>query len=530
MKHFKLTVAAGALLLLAVSYQNCSQSTFIAQAYDHPSLEQPGTENSNDEQSSNENQNDGSSSTDDDDQTDEIIDKMGACKEKVTVSILDSEINCSQNRFYCVDNTKIGIAGYFPTIQAAVDAVGPSAAGKVVIVYGSNILSAPREYDGFEIVGNGAGSKGQASHGGSGDSATQRFIVKAVGHVLLKERSTNRQGLTPRAYMAAIHIQDTDYVTIDGFVIDRTHVGANTSSYNQTGLKISDTDWAGSRPSHGIHIVNVKIKGGSMANLYSANVADVVIEKSEFTDSIGSNIYTNGGMLVYLSNGPSDNVIVRCNYFANSVQMAIHSNGDDNLIENHLYEYNFFKNISGHGIHFQDGRRMTIRNNIFTGMGKSAITAWGINYVPEAFIMYNNLFHSSAGTSDSPIQMGTESYPGSLGFHTIFNNLFIANQMGNDITLRGSTSNNVVAHNYDQNSNVVTQAQVNTTSVPTTVFVDSANNDFRLSSTAMQNSLSQLGVRSVLGAQSVQISVPGYDFASKPRPALGNITIGPYQY
>ena len=275
------------------------------------------------------------------------------------------------------------------------------------------------------------------------------------------------------------------------------------------------------------------MRRGSPANVYIANVSDVVVEGSRFEDSVISEQYRlGGGIHLYLSNEPVDRATVRCNRFERSVGMSIHTNGDGGLIEGNLYEYNVFQSSVGHALHFQDARNMVVRDNVFADVERSAVTAWGseAEFAPRDFVVHNNLFlrTTTGSSSPSPIQIGTEGSPGDDGNHSIFNNLFVGNGQGNDVTVRGEGAL-TIERNLDELGAAVTTAQAPGSTATEASFVDAPGGDFRFADEVHRAAVRGAGVPDVQTPAGERVEVPGHDLVGARRGGDA-VSVGPYEY
>ena len=184
---------------------------------------------------------------------------------------------CGSSTVLCVDDSP-GASQEYSTIQAAVNVVR---AGDTILVYDGN-------YSGFSISADGTSSS--------------RIVIKTNGGpVVINQTNSSGEGIT---------LSNANYVTVEGFTITgMPNYGLATHNATAT------------NPMRGLIIRNNTVQNSGSVNIYLSQVADSLVEGNTAIGSVAS----HG---IYLSNGGSDNTILRNNRSYNNAKAGIHFNGD----------------------------------------------------------------------------------------------------------------------------------------------------------------------------------------------------------
>ncbi|MBT4762940.1 MAG: right-handed parallel beta-helix repeat-containing protein [Bdellovibrionaceae bacterium] len=338
--------------------------------------------------------------------------------------------SCSQTNVRCVPDE-------YSSIQAAVNAV---TAGGAVLVFSGN-------YAGFELDKNNT-------------SADNRIEVIAMdGDVIIN------QGATPGA--RGIFINDTSYVTIEGFTLNQGYTTVNgqprdfngntpryTTAYDDSILRARNA--TAFDPMRGLIIRKNTFLNGGATSVYLSQVADSLFD-SNILDTNSGSVHSDGavrGTIFYLSNSGCENVIIIRNTFTNSATTCLHFNGDHSLtsgpkgiITGLIIEKNVMTNCKGNALNFDGVQDSTIRNNIVANITKHPIRGYSIDAKegPKNLKIYNNTFYRAEDHS---------KFTEDEGGHIIFNNLFVENDTNEFYSdnINGSNtqmSNNLVSSQGD---------------------------------------------------------------------------------
>lgn len=297
-----------------------------------------------------------------------------------------------------VDDDAGSTQGY-STIQAAVDAAKP---GDTVLVHDGN-------YRGFTVYTSG--------------TATNPIVIKAQGSAaVIKRPNGNGEGIT---------LNDTSYITIEGFTVigmPRAGIASHKAS----------AAW----PMRGVIVRNNTVQNSGFMNIYMSQTADSLIE-----GNIASGSATSHG--IYLSNGGSDNTILRGNRCFGNAKNGIHFNGDlsmggDGLHQGLVIENNVIYGNIANGLDMDGVQDSLIQNNLIYGNGRNALRAFQIDAAagPKNLKIVNNTLLVTNG-SGWALKMSED-----LGGHVIFNNILL-----NDNGATGSIS--VPNTNFSSNNNAL---------------------------------------------------------------------------
>jgi len=374
-------------------------------------------------------------------------------------------VDCSTITTHCVDDTA-GVNQEFSTIQSAVDV---AKAGDTVLVFDGIYTS------GFRVSTNG--------------TITKRLVIKANASSAV---ITGSEALSNES----IYINNTHYITIEGFTILRA---------GQTGIGIGAHRASPTNPMLGLIIRNNIVRDSDSVNIYLSQVASSLVEGNTTSGSKNS----HG---IYLSNGGSDNTILRNNNSYNNAINGIHFNGDasvgegtDGLQTGLILENNIIHDNVVNGVSMDGVQSTIIRNNLIYNNGRHAIRGYKMDASsgPKNLTFINNTFVVNNDNNSYPIKLSEES-----GGHVFFNNILTNNSNGSGI---GSIS--VESGNFASNNNIVLNAftigSINYTlsdwkkagyginsilsSTPTELFVNLATHDYhsKVSSLSIDNGIAK---------------------------------------
>ena len=302
---------------------------------------------------------------------------------------------CGQSTVLCVDDTA-GASQEYSTIQAAVNVVRP---GDSILVYDGT-------YSGFSISADGASSS--------------RIVIKAEGSsAVINQTNSNGEGIT---------LSNANYVSIEGFTI------TGMPNYGLATHNASATN-----PMRGLIIRNNTVQNSGSVNIYLSQVADSLVEGNTAIGSVAS----HG---IYLSNGGSDNTILRNNRSYNNAKAGIHFNGDlsvggDGYQTGLTVENNVIYGNSGNGLNMDGVGDSIIQNNLLHNNSSNAFRAFRIDAAqgPINLSIINNTFVTSSGW---PVKLTADQ-----GGHVFFNNILLNT---------GSNGSIVVSNvNFTSNNNIV---------------------------------------------------------------------------
>jgi len=287
-----------------------------------------------------------------------------------------SAVNCGSGKIHCVDDTP-GAMQEFTTIQAAVDRAKR----------GHTVVVAPGDYTGFRVKRSGSKKKPILVQGQDG----ARVVAPEAG---------SDDG---------IYLQDTNYVTIEGFEID----GGAVMRYG-----IGAHDATAKKPMHGLTIRSNRVHATDSTGIYVSNAADSVIEGNEAFDSRSS----HG---IYLTNGGSDDDVLRGNDCHDNAVNGIHFNGDasvggDGVHTGLLVDGNRIWNNAANGIDADGVRLSTFENNLIFDNGRHGLRFFAIDAAagPRALTIVNN---TVVGNAAWAVKLTQDE-----GGHRLFNNILLS--------------------------------------------------------------------------------------------------------
>lgn len=322
----------------------------------------------------------------------------------------------------------------------------------------------------------------------SSGTAANPIVFKADPGVLVNAKAPSASSNT-----AAINLESASYVAIDGFQVVFANYGSAWSNIRTVG---TDTN-----PAHGVIIRNNVIDNASWWGILTGFSEGVLIENNRVTNTvIQHGIYVGYG---------ADNPVVRGNFVQNSRYSGIQLNADasgggDGIITNAVIENNTLLDNSvagGASINLDGVQSSLIRNNVIYGnrngialfqqdaaggaknntiVGNTIVFDPGAGYYAVSIISGSD---ASSGNKlfDNILWRDGSSYRGSIvidaaarvGFQSDYNvtsgkfNLDPVNE-SQPVTLAQWQAQT----GQDTHSVTVTD--------PTTLFVDMANNNFRL--------------------------------------------------
>lgn len=372
----------------------------------------------------------------------------------------NTSYDCTSSDVHCVDDTA-GINQEYSIIQTAVDISQP---GDVVLVFDGN-------YDGFRVSASG--------------TSAQRIKVIA------QSANANITGSEPFG-PNAIRIQNSSYITIEGFRIDSTGSLSNTN-YDYACIAARGANV--SSPMQNLFFINNYLTDCAPAGMYISNVRDssIVGNVIKNTRDVGG----NSGMGIYLANAESTNALILENVISGSGSVAIHMNGDtsvggDGIQSGHVIQRNVFDNSGTNALNMDGVQDVLIENNIISNNFKHGIRGYRIDGGggPRNWVIVNNTFFNN----ESPAKTTEDS-----GGHIIFNNIIVDNIENTFLMNTG---------NYSSSYNLFTAD-------PDSIFVNAASNDLRLK---LGSSPVDGGAASFMGK-----SAPAYDLSSTVRTGLPDI-------
>ncbi|HHO67505.1 MAG TPA: hypothetical protein ENK12_00605, partial [Gammaproteobacteria bacterium] len=237
-------------------------------------------------------------------------------------------LDCSLASVLCVDDSA-GANQEYSNIQNAVDSANP---GDTVLVFDGT-------YNGFVVNRSG--------------TVSSPIVVKA-------NAGNARVTGTAPGYSETIRIDNSSYVTIEGFIVDQGGSG---------GYGIGARGANGNSPMRGLVIRNNTVRNSGSTNIYLSQVADSLAE--------GNTSYNAGEHGIYLANGGSDNTTLRNNTIYNNAVDGIHFNGDlsvtgDGLHTGLVIEGNTIYGNAVNGLDMDGVQNSVIRNNVIYANGRHA--------------------------------------------------------------------------------------------------------------------------------------------------------------
>ncbi len=397
------------------------------------------------------------------------------------------ESQCTQNDILCVDDTN-GAFQEYVNIQSAID---EAAAGDTVFVLDG-------EYAGFNL--NKSGSAGNIIQ-----------VVAQSENVVINRRGT--------ASDAIIRITNASYVKVSGFTVlnnDNTRYGLAARGATATA------------PMKQVTVHNNRVSNSPSTNIYLSQLANSLVEKN-----IAFNSAASHG--IYLSNGGSDNTILRANTCYNNAKNGVHFNGDlsvgsstDGLHTGIILEENILYDNVANGVDMDGVQSSIIRNNLIYGNGRHALRGFKIDSAsgPKDLHIYNNTLADNNGWS---IKLTDDE-----GGHIIFNNVLLDNDGSISVTDAGfASAHNTTRGIFRVNANPEAAtidlqawqtlgygASSSTASVGET-FVNHTNHDYRLKSTsgAVNSGVTEFNT----------IQAPAYDISGRARPTGAAVDRGAYE-
>lgn len=392
--------------------------------------------------------------------------------------------NCSDPNILCVDDTS-GPNQEFLTIQSAVDIMN---LGDTVLVFNGT-------YQGFRISQSGTSS--------------QQIVIKAIENNVLINSSE------PVSGDEHIYISNSDYVTIDGFIV------ANAGKHG-----IGFHDATATSPVVGIQVLNNTVYGSGSANIYMSQTSFSLAEGNETYNSVNE----HG---IYLANAGSDNTTLRNNKTHNNNKAGIHFNGDlsvggDGIISDILVEQNEVYENGLNGLNMDGVQNSTIQNNIIHDNSNRGLRAFKIDGAegPKNLNIINNSFYDNSNWAMKITADG--------GGHNIFNNIFLSN--GGSLIVDNTSfnsDNNIVMDNLsiDGENTIIDLATWQSMGyglnsvieTPEQVYVNPSNSNFNLLNSSA--AVNDIGVLTFNG-----VDAPLIDFNGNVRPQGTKTDLGAIEY
>jgi parallel beta-helix repeat protein len=402
------------------------------------------------------------------------------------LQLVPKTFNCADSDTLCVSATA-GQNQEFTSIQTAVDT---AVAGETVVVFEGS-------YAGFRVSNSGTDGN--------------PIVVTANGDLV---RIISDEDLSSDR----IHIQNSNYVTIEGFTIDKQ--GAS-------GMGITARGATADSPMHGIKFQFNSVSNADGPNIYLSQAADSLV----LANTASGSGYSHG---IYLANGGSDNTTLQANRCFDNASNGIHFNGDSS--------------IGGDGLH----TGLTIVGNIIYDNSANGIDADGVHDSRfENNLIYSNGRHalrvfqedSSAGSGNLEILNNTLVSNNSwgikltadIGGHVIFNNIILGNGGGCLAVANTSmvSNNNIFqtdcAYSSDGESSTMGlsfwQSNYDTSSIESTtgtVLKNVSADDYSLASSSPAIIF---GVKTLNG-----VTVSSEDIEATARPQTSSVDAGVYEF
>jgi hypothetical protein len=274
-----------------------------------------------------------------------------------------------------------------------------------------------------------AGAYGGVTIRRSGTAAAP-IVFKANGTVAIQN---------PSGY--GIYIDDSSYLTIDGFTV------SNTAFKGIAARGATPTS-----PMRGLTIRNNSVSNTHEEGMYLSEVNSSLIEDNVILD-VGLDGVETTGHGIYLANAGSKNTILRGNVIqanANSWGQGIHVNGDlstggDGLITGLTIENNWIIGGFNNGISLDGVQNSDIRNNVIVRTGHHGMRAFAIDGAagPKSLRIVNNTVSAPAGNA---LKTTDDAGPS-----VILNNILYGRDGGTSFGSSSNASNNVMTFSVDAN-------------------------------------------------------------------------------
>ncbi|MBZ0111572.1 MAG: right-handed parallel beta-helix repeat-containing protein [Thermoanaerobaculia bacterium] len=397
--------------------------------------------------------------------------------------------DCASTTTHCVDDT-VGSTQEFVTIQAAVD----------VAMAGDTVLVHDGSYAGFRVSTSGTSS--------------DPLVVRASGdNVLIASPEPFGSG-------ESIRIQNSSYVTVEGFKVDRTGL---------PGFGLTARGATSDSPMSGVVVRGNTVFGSGSVNIYVSQIADSLVENNVAYGSQSSHGF-------YVANAGCDNTTVRGNASYDNAVAGIHFNGDasiggDGLQTGLVIDGNTIYNNGQNGLNMDGVQDSVVQNNLVYDNTRHALRMYQIDgsQGPWNMRFINNTFVVPASGSWA-IKLSED-----LGEHTLFNNILLSDNanagavsVGN---LNFTSRNNAVVDRFslddDQTLIDLSAWQVaghgteSFVSDAASLFIDPGNQEFQLGPGA---AAVDTGIASI-----ASVTAPTLDIVLTLRPQADDWDLGAYE-
>lgn len=390
----------------------------------------------------------------------------------------------------------------YSTIQAA---AAVARAGNVVLVYDGS-------YAGFTVTTSG--------------TASNPIVFRASGSNVVIDKGGNTES-------DGIHLQNVNYVQIEGFTIKNT-----TTSSPRVHRCIAARGATSTSPMRGNILRGNTCTDADAEGFYVSQFGQGLIEGNTISNAGRSGMTRAHG--IYLANAGSDGTTIRGNRISsitNAESEGIHCNGDlsiggDGIISELTIEANSISSSGGNNaINFDGVQNSVIRNNLVMSSGHHALRAYAEDGAagPRNLRIINNTFVTSNGWAVKLSQDG--------GGHVVFNNVLLGAvgslAVGGASTL--ASNNNLVTGTYSDDEEATTltlsawrartaQDSASISATAAQVFVNSTAGNFALSSSSPAR---DKGVSILAGLAAPSTDLNGTSRQQGTAPDIGAIEFKP---
>ena len=338
--------------------------------------------------------------------------------------------------FDCTDQFIKCIPSEYATIQQAADSTQP----------GDTVVVSPGNYSSFQITRTGEESA-RIRYVGVDNPTINSFSTSVLDGIRINSRYDDNYFV--------------NYITIEGFNIE-----------DPDGRCISVRGAVASRPTRGQIIKNIICTNSTAEGFYLSQMSNSLVQNNIIDNAGNSASVSSRTHGIYLSNGGTDNNIIRGNIITRSGAAGIHHNGDanidagggtDGIISGLLVENNIIAHGGQNAFNMDGVRDSVYRNNLAYGNAKHAMRDYAIDASRGAanITVVNNTFIIS-GNDNCAFRTSQDD-----GGHILFNNIFVTD--GDCFTDIESNANSYLNNNFNFTAS---QAQ--------NIFINMAAEDFRL--------------------------------------------------